>query len=71
MQFFKVLMVVNTIVQQLTKAMEDNFLTAQEIINLVDTVLKEELGKGLDEVGLKISKVNVNGKTKTKIEFIV
>jgi hypothetical protein len=51
-----------------TKAMADRELTIKEIFDIVDTTLKQLLGKGLDEIGLAIKKLP-NGKV--KIEFVV
>ncbi len=68
MDMFKLLMVVPTISAEISKAMADRELTIKEIFDIVDSVLKQVTGKGLDEIGLAIKKLP-NGKT--KIEFVV
>jgi len=67
MDMFKLLMVIPTISAEISKAMADRELTIKEIFDIVDSVLKQMLGKGLDEIGLAIKKTK-DGKT--KIEFV-
>jgi len=67
MDMFKLFMVIPTISAEISKAMADRELTIKEISDIVDSVLKQLLGKGLDEIGLAIKKTK-DGKT--KIEFV-
>jgi len=68
MDMFKLMMVIPAISAKISKSMADRELTIKEIFDIVDTTLKQLLGKGLDEIGLAIKKLP-NGKV--KIEFVV
>jgi len=68
MDMFKLLMVIPTISAEISKAMADRELTVKEIFEIVDTTLKQLLGKGLDEIGIAIKKTP-NGKTKVELVF--
>jgi len=67
MDMFKLLMVIPTISAEISKAMADRELTVKEIFEIVDTTLKQLLGKGLNEIGIAIKKTK-DGKT--KVEFV-
>ena len=67
MDMFKLLMVVPALSAEISKAMADRELTIKEIFEIVDTTLKQLLGKGLDEIGLAVRKTK-DGKT--KVEFV-
>jgi len=67
MDMFKLFMVIPTISAEISKAMADRELTVKEIYNIVDKTLRQMLGKGLDDIGIAIRKVN----GKTKIELLV
>ena len=67
MDMFKLFMVIPNISAEVSRAMVDRELTIKEIFDIVDTTLKQLLGKGLNEVGLKVAKTK-DGKT--KIEFV-
>ena len=67
MDMFRLMMVIPTISAEISKAMADKELTIKEIFDIVDTTLKQLLGKGLNEIGLKVAKTK-DGKT--KIEFV-
>jgi hypothetical protein len=68
MDMFKLFMVIPTISAEISKAMADRELTIKEIFDILDTTLKQLLGKGLGEIGLAIKKLP-NGKV--KIEFVI
>jgi len=68
MDMFKLLMVIPAISAEISKAMADRELTVKELFEIVDTTLKQLVGKGLDEIGLAIRKTK-DGKT--KVEFVV
>jgi len=68
MDMFRLLMVIPTISAEISKAMADRELTVKEIFEIVDTTLKQLLGKGLDEIGLAIRKTK-DGKTKVELVF--
>ena len=69
MDMFRLLMVIPTISAEVSKAMADRELTIREIYEIVDTTLRQIVGKGLDEIGLAVRKDPKTGKT--KVEFVV
>ena len=69
MDMFRLLMVIPTISTEVSKAMVDRELSIREIYEIVDTTLRQIVGKGLDEIGLAVRKDPKTGKT--KIEFVV
>ena len=67
MDMFKLLMVIPTISAEISKAMADREITIKEVFDIIDSVLRQMLGKGLDEIGIAIKRVN--GKTKVELVF--
>jgi len=68
MDMFRLLMVIPTISTEVSKAMVDRELSIREIYEIVDTTLRQIVGKGLDEIGLAVRKDPKTGKT--KVEFV-
>jgi len=64
---FNLMMVIPMIYSKILEAMKDKELTIKEIYEIVDTTLRSLTGKGLDQIGVSIKKVN----GKTKIELIL
>ena len=69
MDMFRLLMVIPTISTEVSKAMVDRELSIREIYEIVDTTLRQIVGKGLDEIGLAVRKDHKTGKTKVELVF--
>ena len=67
MSLVKLLVLLPTLTEEITKALKDNELTIKEIIDIVDSVLKAYLGKGLGDIGIGIKQID--GKVKIEIIF--
>ncbi len=68
MRIFMLLTVLTVIMNEAQKAMEDKFVSVREVVDIADKASKEILGKGIDDIGLRISQTE-DGKT--KVEFVV
>ena len=68
MNILKLLTAIPVIASEIDKAIKDRVVTIQEIVNIIDDSLKVTTGKGLNDIGLKITKTETG---KTKIEFFV